>query len=240
MGFESLLYRHQGIQIEIGPLTRPAYLNKLLFSDGLTGIREDRHAAYCAIPLTSAPEKLQPDMVKRQNNLLGILKDAGITGYDPKTAPFSPDAGLKFTPEEVSRVDTGKLAGARFFTLLDLLPSTGVGIEERVAYDYNRIAVILHDKNIRTTRMQTNRSIHLSYDNLEEQREDLIAVFRLLQNFTPGTGFENGKPVLLGFCGNKAYNLEKLIYQIFPDLKYEYKPDIPAIKLLAANPKILE
>jgi len=237
---ENLLYSRHGLLIHTGPLSRPSYLRRSLEKDGLAGIKENKLAAYCAIPLTSAPEELQPFMSQRQATIIDILKEAGITGYDPKTAPFSPDRGLSIKPDEVSRFDTGRIAGARFFTLLDLLPSTGVGIEERVAYDYNRIAVILHDRNIRTTRMQTNRSIRLQYDNLEEQREQLVEVFRFLQTFEPGMGFDNGEPVLLGFQGRRVVNLEKEIYEAFPNLRYEYDEHVPAIKLLADNPKVLE
>lgn len=237
---ENLLYLRHGLQIHTGPLSRPFYLKRFLAKDGLIGIKEDNHAAYCAIPLTSAPEILKPYIKQRQETLLDILQEAGITGYDPNSADLSPDKSLNLKPKVIYRVDKGKVASARFFTLLDLLPSTGVGVEEEVANNYNRIAVILHDKNIRTSRMQTNRSIHLEYNDLEEQGGQLVEVFRFLQGFKPGMGFDNGEPVLLGFQGSRVVNLEKEICEAFPDLRYEYGGHIPAIKLLADNPKILQ
>lgn len=240
MAFENLFYAKHGLQIDKGPLLRPFYLKRLLAQDGLAGIKENPLAAYCAVPLTSAPEVLKPYIAQRQATLLDILQEAGITGYDPNSADLSPDKSLDLKPKVIYRVDKGKVASARFFTLLDLLPSTGVGVEEEVANNYNRIAVILHDKNIRTSRMQTNRSIHLEYDNLEEQGGQLVEVFRFLQGFKPGMGFDNGEPVLLGFQGNRVVNLEKEICEAFPNLRYEYEGHIPAIKLLAADPKILQ
>ena len=230
---------HAGIKIYKSPLSRPGYLKELLKREGLGGTIENIHAAYCALPLTQAPEELKPEIRKRQKILAGILSEAGINSYDPGSAPYSPDLGLTIKPDEIYRVDTGKLLGARFFTFLDFLPTTGGGMEEKTSLDCNRIAVVLHDKNILTSRMQPNRTIHLQYDNLEKQREDFIEVFKFLQYFKPGMGFDNGEPALLGFLGNKVYNLEKLIYQIFPDLKYEYDPKVPSIKLKAVNPELL-
>lgn len=242
MGVENFLYPRHGLQIHHGPLTRPFYLKDKLKGDGLANIKENKHAAYCAIPLTSAPDELKPFIKQRQEILLGILKDAGLETYDPSSAPLSPDIGLGIPPPIIYKTDKGKVVGARFFTLLDLLPSTGVGVEEEIADHYNRIAVVLHDKNIRTSRMQPDRSIHLQYDNLDEQRERLIELFRFLQAFEPGMGFDNGEPVLLGFQGRRVVNLEKEVYENFPELKYDYKKvkDKPAVQLISKNPEILQ
>lgn len=235
---ENLLYVKKGIQIDKGPHSRTVYLKDKLRSDGLAGIKENKYAVYCAVPLTSAPEELKPSIKKRQTTLLDILNEAALTTYDPSSAPYSPDLSLEIKPQEIYRVDKGKVVEARFFTLLDLLPSTGVGVEEETARDYNRIAVVLHDKAIRNSRMQPNRMIHLQYDNLEAQKEQLIEVFQFLQNFEPGMGFDNGVPVLLGFRGNKVVNLEKETYRIFPDLEYMYDGKKPIIRLTAENPEI--
>ncbi len=240
MILENLIYSTHGLQIHKGPLSRSAYLKDKLKGDGLADIKENKHAVYCAVPLTSAPEKLKPFIKKRQMILLDILKEAGITGYDPSSARYSPDLSLEIPPQVIYRVDKGKVVESRFFTLLDILPSTGVGIEEETANDYNRISVVLHDRAIRTSRMQTNRTIHLQYDNLEEQREQLVEVFRYLQGFEPGMGFDNGESVLLGFQGRRVVNLEKEIYRLFPDFRYKYEPKVPAIKLIASNPEILQ
>lgn len=238
MPIENLFFAKQDVQIDKGPLTRPAYLKKLSVRDGLSGIQESKQTAYCALSLTLTPDELKPILKERQTKLMNILKEAGLTAYDPGSAPLSPDSGLTIGPEEIYRVDKGKVVGARFFVSLDLLPSTGVGVEEETARTYNRIAVILHDKAIRTSRMQPNRIIHLQYDDLDLQRGQLIEVFRFLQRFEPGIGFENGVPVLLGFQRNHAVNLEKETYKTFPDLKYEYDGSKPIVKLKAVNPDV--
>ncbi len=240
MSVENLFYARQGLQINKGPLLRPLYLKQSLVRDGLAGIKEDIHSAYCALSLTSTPDELKPELKRRQSVLMDILSEAGLTAYDPGSAPFSPDAGLSVNPKEIYRIDKGKIVGARFFTSLDILPSTGVGVEEETARNYNRIAVVLHDKKIRTSRMQPNRVIHLQYDDLEAQGAQLVEVFRLLQTYEPGIGFDQGVPVLLGFQGKKVVNLEKLIYEIFPDLKYEYDGDMPIVELKVKNLQIFQ
>jgi len=240
MSVENLLYIRQGLKIDKGPLLRPLYLKQSLARDGLTGIREDRYAAYCALSLTSTPDELKPILKQRQSILMDILSEAGLTVYDPGSAPFSPDAGLSVNPKEIYRIDKGKIVGARFFTSLDILPSTGVGVEEETARNYNRIAVVLHDKKIRTSRMQPNRVIHLQYDDLEAQGAQFLHVFQLLQTYEPGIGFDHGVPALLGFQGKKVVNLEKLIYETFPGLKYEYDGNMPIVELQSKNPQVFQ
>lgn len=240
MFVENIVYARQGVQIDKGPFSRPFYLKQLLARDGLAGIKEDQHAAYCALSLTSTPDELKPILKARQSVLMDILTESGLTAYDPGSAPFSPDQGLKFGPEEIYRVDKGKIVGARFFTSLDILPSTGVGVEEETARNYNRIAVVLHDKAIRTSRMQPNRVIHLQYDDLEAQGAQFVQVFQLLQSFEPGIGFDHGVPVLLGFQGKKVVNLEKLIYETFPDLKYTYDGGMSIVQLKVKNIQVFK
>lgn len=88
--------------------------------------------------------------------------------------------------------------------------------------------------------MQPNRVIHLQYDDLEAQCAQFVEVFRLLQAYEPGIGFDHGIPVLLGFHGQKVVNLEKLIYETFPELKYEYDGNMPIVELKTKNPKIFQ
>lgn len=227
---------HSALTIDKDPNSRELYLKELLKRDGLEGIEEDTHAAYCAISLTSTPEDLKPFLKKQQALLMNVLQKAGITAYDPGSAPFSPDAGLTIGPEEIYRYDKGRVVGARYFVTHDILPSTGVGVEEETARVYNRIAVILHHKKIRTSRMQPNRTIHLMYEDFEQQQEDFIEVFRYLQQYHPGIGFHHGTPVLLGFDKeNKAIDLEEATYNKFPHLKYVFDGTIANVKLTCAN-----
>lgn len=227
------------ITIAIGPHTTPTrgqYLDHQLFLEGLSHIQEDPNAAYCAISLTSTPEPLKEDLAERQFTTMEILEQAGITAYDPASAPFSPDRGLTAGPDRVYIEDIGKIVGARFFVAHDLLPSTGVGVEMRTANQLNRIPVVLHDKKIRTSRMQTNRTIHLAYDNLTIQANELVEVFKFLKQFEPGMGFHESRPALLGFSqdGN-VVNLAQEVYDRFPDLKYEYDGMKPIVQLSPLN-----
>lgn len=136
------------------PSQREEYIDMILELDGLSHIREDPNAAYCPISLTSTPSSLKEAILKRQDLLMkGVLEKVGITAYDPSSAPFSPDTNLISTPDEIYNVDSGKIVGARFFVGHNILPSTGQGIEFEKAEKYNRMSVILMDKNIRVSRM---------------------------------------------------------------------------------------
>lgn len=235
--------KDSGIQVTLGYFERERYIKSILDSDGLGHVSEDEHAAYCPIALTQTPDILEPHVRKRQDILIEkVLKPAGITGYDPARAPCSPDRGLTQNPEEVYAIDSEKIAGARFFVGHNLLASTGQGVEMEKAKQYNRIAVILMDKNIRVSRMQPHRAIYLQYDNFDKEHEKFIPVFEMLQKFDPGIGFHNGKPVLLGAETNKPgwsfINLEQEIYNKFPDLKYKYDKNVPSLKFNADNPEI--
>jgi hypothetical protein len=232
--------RQQYLEVLVGPEGRPFYLESQLAMDGLDGVIEDPSAAYCALSLTATSEELKPYVNDRQRLLKRILTAAGITPYDTADAPFSPSAGLSIKPEEIYRADLGKVASARFFVAHDILPSTGVGVEMHAAYEYNRIPVIIHDNNIRTSRMQTNRAIHIATDNIFNDAQRILKVFQLLKNYTPGIGFDNGKPALLGFDeqGN-CINLERLVSEKFPDLVYEFDGKKPIFTAQTLNPDIL-
>ncbi len=78
------------LEVLYGPEGREGYVSSQLELDGLNGIVEDPNATYCAISLTATPEEMKPYVKGRQHLLKHILKTAGITPYDPATAPFSP------------------------------------------------------------------------------------------------------------------------------------------------------
>ena len=234
---ERLLYLPD-IQINIDPLSRPRYIEELLRRDGLTGIVEDPNAAYCPLSLTSTPDELKPIIRRRQDVLMQVLQEAGITAYDPGSSPFSPDAGLTIGPDEIYRVDTGRVVSARFCVSHDILPSTGFGEEEEVARAYNKILVILHDEGIRTSRMQVNRSIHLQYSHFDDQAKEFVEVFRFLRQFEPGMGFNREAPALLGFNSQGAVDLAEAVYSNFPHLKYKFDGKVPIVKFSVINPEI--
>lgn len=224
------------IRIDVDPIQRGPYLAHLLNLDGLGGVVEDKNAAYCAVSLTSTPLELKPIISARQEILMDILKKAGITAYNPETAPFSPDKGLSALPSDVYSTDVGRIAGARFFTAHNILPSTGYGIEVAEARKLNRIPVILMDSAIRVSRMQPPRTISLQYRDFDAQQSEFAEVFRLLKGYEPGIGFNEHKPALLGFdaYGN-CVDLEQLVYQEFPELEYRFDPSMPIVQLTAKN-----
>jgi hypothetical protein len=206
---------------------------------GLSSIQESPTSAYCPISLTSTPDALKPITARRQETLLKALRESGITAYDPNSAPFSPDRDLTTAPDFVYRTDVGKIAGSRFFIGHDLLPSTGFGVEEQVAHTLNRVAIILHDAHIRTSRMQPSRAIHLQYENFEQQVEEFVRVFEFLKSFEPGAGFDNGVPALLGFDSqSKAINLEAAVYSRSPNLRYCFNGETPIVKFIPVNAEI--
>lgn len=229
------------IKIVMNPTQREKYIDMLLELDGLTHIKENINAAYCPISLTSTPDELKEGIKLRQKILMeDVLKKSGIVAYDPGSAPYSPDKNLTSQPNEVYVVDSGKIVGARFFVGHNILPSTGQGIEAEKAKIYNRISVILMDKNIRISRMQPHRAIYLQYENFQEEKEKFVPVFEMLQKYEPGMGFNGNLPVLLGFekKENKVVDLEETIYKEFPNLQYKYDGKIPIIKLRSENPEL--
>lgn len=229
------------ITVLLNPSQRQKYLDELLQLDGLAHIKENPVAAYCPISLTLTPDDLKPILQSRQAVLMNtILQPAGIVAYDPSTAPYSPDTNLVSLPNEVYAVDSGKILGARYFVGHNLIASTGQGVECEKAKTFNRVAVILMDKNIRVSRMQPHRTIYLQYDNFEQEASSFIPLFKLLTEYEPGMGFHDRLPVLLGFHkkSSEVVDLEELVYRRFPTLQYRYDGTLPILKLRTENPDL--
>lgn len=226
------------IKVVLDPEQRREHINRLLELDGLSHVEEDPQAAYCPISLTQTPDELKGPLNARQQVLMRALRAAGITPYDPASAPFSPEQDLSAQPNEVYVVDSGKIVGARFFVGHNVLPSTGQGVEMEKAKAYNRVAVIMMDRSVRVSRMQPHRTVYLQYGNFEKEADRFIPVFELLQEFEPGMGFNGPLPVLLGFAkqGTAIVDLEEKVYREFPSLQYRYDGSVPILKLRAENP----
>jgi len=226
-------------EILIGPKNRADYLRGLLHLDALDGLQENANAAYCAVSLTNTPEKAKPFVRERQNQVKEILEHAGISSYDPGTAPLSPDLNLSAGPAEIYKTDLARIAGARFFTAFDTFPSTGVGVEIEAARRYNRIPVIFHDTSIRTSRMQPDCAIHVTITDIDEQAERLSEMFKMLKGYEPGRGLVNKQPALLGFKDGKAEHLTDVIQQQFPELAYTFDGTKPALQFGITNQETL-
>ena len=231
--------KNQELQVIFDPQARAEYLDLQLSIDGLSHIKENPEAAYCFISLTNTPSSLKRIVQERQQLLIKILNNAGLTAYDPATAPYSPDTNLTSNPDEVYLVDSSKIAGSRYFVGHNLLPSSGQGIEEEKAKNLIRIPVVLMDRNIRVSRMQPSRSIYLEYFDFQAQRNEFVKVFKFLRQFEPGVGFHRGISVLLGFSKDGAIvNLQDAVYEQFPDLRYTYDGTKPTSQLEIQTPEI--
>lgn len=228
------------LTVLLNPEQRALYLNELLRLDGLEHIKEDQKAAYLSLSLTQTPEALKPIVKKRQAQLERILKDSGIVSYDPATSPYNPDRGKSSSPDVIYNHDTEKILACRFFSGHLLLPSIGVGNECEKARIYNRISVMFIDKHIAISRMRPFRTIYLEYHRFEDHSTDVKKIFKLLQEFEPGMGFNGRIPVLLGFHKKTGdvVDLEELVYTKFPKLQYKYNGEVPIIKLRAENPEL--
>lgn len=229
------------ITVLLNPKQRQQHIRKLLELDGFPEIEEDPVGVFCGMSLTSAPIALKDVLDKRQRQLISVLEQAGLTTYSPDRAPYTPDLNLVSQPQEIYRVDSQGIIARRFFVGHHLTPSTGFGVELEKAKFYNRIAVVLMQKNIRVSRMQPHRVIYLVYENFEKQKVDFVEVFKFLQQFDPGVGLNGEVPVLLGFRkeGMEIVDLEEAIYEKFPQLKYHYDGQVPILKLVSENPNLL-
>ena len=230
----------KNIKIFLNPKERIEHLKKLSKLKGLNLNSELENSAYTPISLTLTPNELKPILKKRQETLKKILKEAGIDSYDPGSAPFSPDIALEARPDQVYAEDFKRVASAKYFVGHSILPSTGVGAEWEIASTLGKVSVILHDKNIRTTRLQPSRTINLAYENFEKQLEDFKKVFQLLQEFDVAVGFNDKKPALIGIHKNtkKIIDLEEEVYDKFPHLKYEFNGAKPIVKFEVKNSEI--
>lgn len=236
--------------VVMDPEQREREIYKLLSRIGLSDVKEDPNGCYCGISLTSVPEELSSILKARQKSLMDLLKSKGINAYDPGSSEdYSPDLNLSAPHTEVFHFDAARVAAARYFSGHKILPSDGVGVEGALALMLNKISVVFLDKRIRVSRMMPAATIYLSYDNFDEQVEEIGQVFDMLKQFDPGAGLKSfhlqkgstGKlPVLLGFekKGTRIVDLEDEVYNNFPNLEFKYDGDLYIVKFKTLNPKI--
>ncbi len=226
------------LRVVLDPEKRQKYLNMLLKLDGLS-IDEDKKGCYCPISLTNTPDELKSQLKERQEILKRVLIRSSLNFYDPSSSvKYNPDFNRDADHTEVYLFDSARALSARFFSGHCILPSTGFGNEAEKARIYNRISVILMDKNIRVSRMQPFRAIYLQYGNFDYESDRFVDVFKMLQDYEPGMGFNGNAPVLLGFSGSKVVDLEEIVYKEFPNLQYHYDGKMPILKLRAENPEL--
>jgi hypothetical protein len=226
------------ISISVSPYQRDNYLKQILEQDGLYGVKEDPRAAYLPISLTAVPQEMIPELRLRQRFISEVLEEAGISSYDPATAPFSPDIISDYLPSDIYSEDTLRIAMARYMVGWNITPSTGKGEEIAIGQHLNRIGVEIMDPRVKVSRMQPPRFIYLAVSNLEEARGSLVRVFKRLNEFTPAVGKVDNEPALIGCSneGGEVVALDKLIYGEFPELRYSYDGTVPALELHTAHP----
>lgn len=211
---------------------------RILRHYGIEPIKEQENYAYCPLPLTGAPQELKPELTRRQEILKEILQEAGIESYDPNTAPLSPEKNLTGTPEEVYNTDAKKVALGRMLVGNLMIPSTGTGVEWELASEMGKLPIMLVDRKVRISRMQGPRTITLAYDDLEEQKEEFIEVFKLIRQCPHRIGLDGNKPCFFYEDEKGNYlRLDYLIFSRFPHLKYQFDGTVPIIKTMVLDPE---
>ncbi len=241
------------LKILMTPEERLKHINTILEIDGLAPeIIDDPSVGYGIIALSGlgndlspANENIKACLQNRQDILHAAMKKANIELYDPATAPYSLDANPSAQPDEIFAVDSLRIAMARYITFIDVIATTGSGIELEKARGMGKFIVIFHDPNIRTSRMQPNRTIHLSADNFEALEETLTELFKFLNEFEPAIGVEieddhTEMPVAIGrnIKTGKFVNLEKEITQRWPELTHQYDGSINVLEMSCQNTDI--
>ena len=84
------------------------------------------------------------------------------------------------------------------------------------------------------------RTIYLAYDNFTDQQDQVKDVFKLLEEFDTGLGFNDSLPVLIGFPrnGGPPIDLEETVHEAFPELQFKYDGKVPILKLRIENPEL--
>ena len=235
------------IQIILDPEGRERHIANMLALDGLGDVREDREIGYGAIALTglgsgvsSANEQIKTYLGRRQSILAAAMKSAGVTLYDPASAPYSPDKNLESQPNEIFMVDSARVAIARHVTFVDVLASTGAGIELEKARRLGKFVYVFHDPHIRTSRMQPDRAFHLCVGNFSNSQRDFASLFSYVNEFDPAIGFDDGVPCMIGVhrITGLIVNLEKAVRENWPDLAYYYDGNVQILIMACQTPNL--
>lgn len=235
------------IKVLMDPVQRDAFVQSLIHMDGLGSTREDPAVGYGIIALTGLGTNLSPanEQVKtylgnRQSILRLAMGKAGITLYDPASAPYSPDVNLTASPRTVFMVDTARVAMARHVSFTDVIASTGSGIELEKARRFGKFIYVFHDPEIRTSRMQPDRTLHLVAQNFGRLQNQFIELFQFMQEYDPCIGFDGDMPAMLGAHKQtgSVVNLEEAVARRWPDLMYEYDGTKPLLMMACLNPDL--
>ena len=238
---------HSGFDILYDPDERRAFIDTLMRMDGLKHDGERRDTGYGIIALTGlgkdvsdSNERVKAYISSRQGILRACMGAAGIELYDPANAPYSPDTNLKSRPNEVFSVDSLRVSMARHVSFADVIATTGGGIEQEKARRMGKFCYIFHDPNIRTSRMQIDRALHLSAANFGKMRNQFIEMFEFMQEYEPCIGLYQGAPAMIGMHQQTgtAANLEIEVAKRWPELIYEYEGTKDILMLSCMNPHL--
>lgn len=219
--------------VALNPQQRLKAMTDWLFLDGITDVTEDPNMGYGAIAITALREGISAknDEVRahlrfRQSCLIDAACAAGITLYDPDRASSSLDPNYTVNPTEIFAANTRNVARARHVTFIDVVGSTGCGIELEKARRLGKFVYVFHDPNIRTGRMHPDRSFHLSLNDFAGNKNQLTALFAFVNEHDPCLGFDGRVPVALGVHRETGMlvNLEQAVQERWPELMYRYDP----------------
>lgn len=188
---------------------------------------EDSSSCYCGLPLTRVPKELRERVIMDHMIIKGAIEKAGITTYDPAEAPFNPQGELVGFPQDIFDVDNLMVLASRFFECTNIEASTGLGIEQRTAMFYNKIAINMVKKGITVTRMSTGarRVLVFEYHDAPEVESCVWEAVRVLKRFSPGVGVcsKHGNS-LIGFEKGIEHPvcLHGLMEKTLPGFRYDF------------------
>jgi hypothetical protein len=228
---------------------RISFNQVLLETDGLGNLIEDPCVGYGAVALTGLGnqlsqnnESLKAHLAHHQSVLKSAMADIGVTLYDPASSPFSPDLDLSKQPNEVFMMDSARIAMARHITFLDIIPTTGVGIELEKARRLRKFLYVLHHPEIRTSRMQPDCALHLASSDIENDRGILTEIFAFVHEHTPCVGLNNSTPVMMGINRKtgQVVDLEQATKERWPSIIYRYDGTKRILPLLCSDTSQLD
>ncbi len=173
-------------------------------------------------------ERRKQELLEEHRAVKDCIRNAGLKTYDPAEAPFNPNMGLIGGPTDIYDVDQLMVAASRFFSMTNLLASSGAGMEEKTAIDLAKFPVILTKKGVYVSRMSTGpgKIILLEFGDIKTDAPEITSVFRELKNYEPGAGIcERHRNTLLGFRNRSTEPicLKGLIEdQMAPNLRYDF------------------
>jgi len=172
-------------------------------------------------------EKEIEELWEDHQKIKGYLQDAGKRIYNPAEAPFNPTKKLVGTPQDIYDIDRLMVLASMFFEFSNYAATTGAGMEEQTAVDFNKFPFVLTKKGRYVTRMSTGARgiVLLEYDDVDSIKEPFVEFVRAVSRFRPGTGTcsEHGNS-LIGFENGRGSPvcMHGLAKELLPGMEYDF------------------